>query len=345
MNESRQDNPTITVLMSVFNGARWLDEAITSVLKQTFTDFEFIIVDDGSTDHSPEIIKRFQKQDPRIIVISKHNTGLADSLNCGIQKARGSWVARLDADDLCEPQRLEKQYQQAKTDPALVFIGSGLLVIDESGNPLKVYRYPTSHDELRKNLITARQFPAHSSAFYRTVISRSLGGYRTRIKRAQDRDLWLRLSEVGRLASIDEPLVRNRKHPDQISHEESGKRQRIDSLVAMTSYWLRQFGCVDPVASDEQEFELFRNWIARRLAEKRLFEYHASINRFRQLFARGRISIELLSGIARLLVQEPRFVGRYLRNTLFGQTISQRLACEWLDMKSAEKLRINKEIL
>ncbi|MGW8159250.1 MAG: glycosyltransferase family 2 protein [Desulfoprunum sp.] len=100
MNEQLLENPAVAVLMSVYNGERLLNEAITSVLEQTLTDFKFIIVDDGSNDQSFSIIKRFQQTDPRIVVINKPNTGLVNSLNCGIRQARGKYNARIDADDI-----------------------------------------------------------------------------------------------------------------------------------------------------------------------------------------------------------------------------------------------------
>lgn len=93
--------PEVSVLMSVYNGERWLAESIESVLNQTFTDFEFLIVNDGSTDGSGEIINRYAEQDSRIHVFDKPNTGLADSLNYGIARAKGEWIARIDADDVC----------------------------------------------------------------------------------------------------------------------------------------------------------------------------------------------------------------------------------------------------
>src|SRR2546430_2514522 len=101
--------PEVSVLMSCYNATRWLHEAIHSVLVQTHDKFELILVDDGSTDETWNIIQSYRDRDQRIVAISKKNTGLADSLNVGIARAKGAWIARLDADDLCEPTRLEEQ--------------------------------------------------------------------------------------------------------------------------------------------------------------------------------------------------------------------------------------------
>jgi glycosyltransferase involved in cell wall biosynthesis len=335
MNRLQSVAPAISVLLSCYNSARWLDEAINSVLSQTFEDFEFIIVDDGSTDSSPEIIKRYAEQDARIVVIEKCNTGLADSLNVGIQKARGGWIARLDADDICEPERLGKQLASARSNPDLVFIGSGLLVINESGNALKTFRYPASHKSLVRSLHTARKFPPHSSAFYRTDVVRSIGGYRTRIRRSQDWDLWLRLAEVGQLTAMDEPLVRIRKHSDQISHDESGRRQKIDSTVAIVSYLLRRYGFPDPVAADDDMFESFRAWVANRLKQERSFEFSDYIARVKVTIAGMYKSPSALLAATRDIVGEPGFLIRFLRLRLFGESIPYRLADEWIRKRSA----------
>jgi glycosyltransferase involved in cell wall biosynthesis len=330
MNETFGVSPVISVLLSCYNGARWLDEAINSVINQTFEDFEFIIVDDGSTDSSPEIIKHYAEQDARIVVIAKSNTGLADSLNVGLQHARGKWIARLDADDICELARLQTQLAKAKTNPDLVFIGAGLLLIDESGTALRAFRYPVSHGLLVRNLYTSRRFPAHSSAFYRADVVCSIGGYRTRIRRSQDHDLWLRLSEVGQLTALDEPLVRIRKHSGQISHDESGRRQKIDSTVAIVSYLLRQHGSCDPVSADEKVFEFFRTWLVDRLDQERFFEFYDYIERVKVSINGMRKSPLSLLSVTRNIVSEPKFLIRFLWMRLFGESISRCLADEWI---------------
>jgi len=340
MNKTRNVSPAISVLLSGYNGARWLDEAINSVLSQTLGDFEFIIVDDGSTDNSPEIIKRYAAQDARIVVIAKNNTGLADSLNVGIQRARCEWIARLDADDICEPARLEKQLAKARVNPGLVFIGSGLLEIDENGNALKTYRYPDRHALLTRNLYTARKFPAHSSAFYRTDVVRTIGGYRPRIKRAEDWDLWLRLSEVGQFAAIDEPLVRLRKHSDQISHDESGRRQIIDARVAIACYWLRYHGFHDPIAADDGVFQSFYAWVENRLEQEGTFEFYDYIARVKTSVAEMNKSPSALLVATRHIIGEPGFLLRFLRVRLIGDMTLRRLALEW--MRVTDKCAVSK---
>jgi len=320
----------VTVLMSVYNGERWLRESIESVLEQTFTDFEFIIVNDGSQDLSLDIINNHAAKDRRIQVISKPNTGLADSLNAGIGQAKGEWIARLDADDLCEPNRLGVQYVLANSKKEFVLIGSGLTEIDDNGQPTKVFKYPPNNHDLVKRLITIKGFFAHSSAFIRTNTLKAVGGYRPRIKRAQDYDLWLRLSEAGELGCIDEPLARIRSHTDQISHEEGGRRQQIDSRVALVGYLLRQRGLVDPVApeSTDSEFAEFWQFVERGVAQDQLVEFR----RFTSELKARRDTATLGSVLSALAfaVGSPHFVLRHLREAFMGENLAMRLADGWI---------------
>lgn len=316
--------------MSCYNASRWLGEAIESVLSQTFKDFEFIIVDDGSNDETLNILQMYAARDARIVIISKLNTGLGDSLNVGIRNARGEWIARLDADDICEPTRLEKQIQLAESNTPLVFIGTGLTIIDEHGARLAIHRYPTRHDALVRHLRQVRKFPPHSSAMYRTAAVRAIEGYRTRIRRAQDYDLWLRLSRIGKLACINEPLVRIRKHANQISHEDSGRRQKIDSRVALTSYFIRLSGAVvDPVSDDETHFYAFRDWIEKRLGEGGFYAVEQIQRQVRGLpHAPSRVAATL--NMFDMCFKYLPVSLRLIQRRFTGENLAQGMAQEWV---------------
>lgn len=310
--------PSVTVLMSVYNGERWLDCSIRSILEQNFTDLEFLIVNDGSLDSSLAIIRKWAAIDERVVIIDKSNTGLADSLNSGIKKARGIWIARQDADDVSEPRRLLKQWQIAHSMPDVCLIGTGFVLMDQNGIEGKRYRLPRTNTCLASWLMNGKRFFPHSSAFFRRDIVQQVGGYRPRIQRAQDRDLWLRLSEVGEIACVDEALVKIRKHDDQISHDEGGQRQLIDSSVASASYWLRKYGLPDPVEKDEKSFLLFYSWVAETLADWRVFEM-ASGHRFSIGFQPNEW-VRSQSFLKRI------FRGRFLWSRLFGNRLGQALA-------------------
>lgn len=325
--------PFISVLMSCYNASRWLDESIQSILNQSYGNFEFIIVNDGSTDCTQAIIQRYASSDDRIVMIAKANTGLADSLNVGISRARGVWIARQDADDVSDLTRLEKQVRSAMINHNIVFLGTGLAEIDELGRQFSTYRYPLEHSQLLNNLHTAQKFPPHSSAFYRSDVVRSIGGYRPRFRRSQDRDLWLRLSEVGELACLDEPLVKIRIHPNQISNDEAGRRQQIDSRVAMTSYWLRQKGVSDPVDADDKMFNAFYTWLEQELLDDGLFEIQGYKRRLKMALKGEKSCASDWVSLAETCLIPPSLLLRFLHEYLWGDSLAAQLAKKWINIK------------
>jgi len=323
------DQPKISVLMSCYNAQRWLAEAIDSVLSQSYANFEFIIIDDGSKDSTLEIIRSYEKRENRIKTIAKSNTGLADSLNIGIFQARGQWIARLDADDLCETTRLEQQLAYVERHPQVILLGAGFLEIDENRHVIKKHRYPTNHKELKRYLERCQRFFPHSSAFYRTADVKQLGGYRPRIQRAQDWDLWLRLSENGQLGCLNKTLVHIRKHASQISHDESGRRQLIYSRAGIISHFLRKVGYADPVEmKDEIKWIQFIEWVEKRIDEEGVIENRRSWEMARDMFFRHEnrliggfyfVNHLIRSGHASVLIKEK----------LLGSNLPERLAWEW----------------
>lgn len=325
------NKPAISVLMSVYNGQRWLPDSIESVLNQTLSDFEFIIVNDGSIDQSLSTLNSYASRDRRIRVFNKSNTGLADSLNIGISSARGDWIARIDADDISLPTRLQKQWEASTSRPSLVLLGTGLTLIDELSLKGLVYHYPSSHPKLVRRLERAEAFFAHSSAFFNTAAARRCGGYRTRIRRAQDRDLWLRLSEVGNISCITEPLVEIRKHSDQISHDEDGKRQLQDSHVAMISYWVRKLGGEDPVdVFLDEEFDYFYNWVKGRIRQSGLFQsldFKMKLSKSLMPLKRRRERLGVLFFEA---AKHPKLLAQTVTEKVMGSNLPLRLATEWV---------------
>jgi glycosyltransferase involved in cell wall biosynthesis len=264
--------PEITVLMSCYNAENWLEEAVESVLSQTYSNFEFILVDDGSKDETLGIIRKYEKSDSRIKVITKVNTGLSDSLNAGIAQAQGLWTARLDADDISEPTRLEKQLAFISSNPQTVLLGTGFLEIDADGVIIKQHQYPSGNKVLRSHLEKCLRFFPHSSAFYRTADVQMISGYNKKYTSAQDWDLWLRLSDSGEIACLNEPLVRIRQHANQISHAGSGKMNTIEAQMTITSHFLRKLGVIDPTSGDDLEWIRFRNWVELQIDEEGVFE-------------------------------------------------------------------------
>ena len=210
--------PKITVLMSVYNGEKYLREAVDSILSQTFTDFEFLIIDDASTDRTPEILRSYK--DPRIMIVTnKENLGLTKSLNKGLALARGEYIARMDADDISLQERFEKQLMFLETHPDIVLVGTSFQAIDYEGNLLEDFilpRYilPTNiHycDLLKSN------FFVHGSVIFRREVVEKLSGYNELFRRCQDYALWLQMAKSYSLYIIPDVLYKLRIHDDSVS--------------------------------------------------------------------------------------------------------------------------------
>jgi len=222
-------DPRISVVMSVYNGAPYLEAAINSILEQTYANFEFIIVNDASTDNTSEILQIFD--DCRVRVITNpENLGLTKSLNLGINAARGLYIARMDADDLSLPHRLEKQLEFLEKNPGHALVGSSYYQIDESGGIKSLIRVLTDDRDLQTGLLQQNWF-GHGSVMMRKEAFVQLGGYEERFKYAQDYDLWLRLADNHRLANLAEPLYCWRATSSCISNEKAQEQQHFARLA------------------------------------------------------------------------------------------------------------------
>ncbi|MEB3200914.1 MAG: glycosyltransferase [Synechococcaceae cyanobacterium] len=316
--------PAISVLLAVRDGETWLAAALASVLAQTLADFELLVVDDGSRDGSAAIAARFAAADPRLRLLRKPGSGLTDSLNHGLAQARGAWIARLDADDLCDPTRLQRQWQLACSDPQLVFIGSGARLISADGRPGRRLRYPAGHRRLLADLRAMRAFCPHSSALIRREALVAVGGYRTRFRCSQDLDLWLRLSGRGRFTSLPEPLVLLRQHRGQVSRAGDLRGQPLDARVAMLSDQLRRRGLPDPVEASEDGWQAFRIWVEQQLQQDGFAAYLAYVEEAQRLAGRRALPRLLLHLLAR-----PGCAWTLLRSRLWAEPFAARLAQRW----------------
>ncbi len=204
--------PRISVLMAVHNARRYLERGLRSVLRQTFPDFEFIIVDDGSTDGSRRLLERWARRDARIRLISRENRGLTRSLNEALSLARGEFVARMDADDVSLPTRFALQLDYLARHPEYVAVGGEVLLVDPEGWPIGFRGHPRAHDDIDRWLLQANGGAlTHPAVMMRASALREIGGYREKFPVAQDLDLFLRLAETGRLANLPEILLQWRQ--------------------------------------------------------------------------------------------------------------------------------------
>lgn len=237
--------PRLSVAMSVFNNAPFLTFAIESILAQTFTDFEFLIVDDGSTDGSTEIIDRFALIDDRIRVTRQANRGLVASLNHMIDWARAPFLARMDGDDIAVLTRFDRQLAFLEARPEIGVVGTWTNSIDEQNRfRPDVDGHPTTHDAF---LVALERGPllCHPSVVMRTDIVRGVGGYHAAFRHCEDYDLWLRLSERTRLCSLPERLLNYRHSSDQVSSRHA-VAQQVGAAVAWEAHRERIAGRPDP---------------------------------------------------------------------------------------------------
>jgi hypothetical protein len=221
--------PRVTVLVAVRDGLPWLREAVESVLAQTFADFELLVVDDASTDGTAEAAEAYG--DARIRVLrNERNLGQAPSLNRGLRDAVGEYVARLDADDVCLPERLERQVAVLGGEPSLALVGTWMDVVDEQGRLWAKLRGRVRDFPEFLFAILADRYPwGHPSLMFRRDVVLELGGYDETLAPSEDKDLYRRLA-LARLGarSIEEPLVRYRRHERQLSQEQRDVQKRHD---------------------------------------------------------------------------------------------------------------------
>lgn len=226
--------PRVTVFVPVFNAEKFLADTIASVLTQTFTDFELLAIDDGSTDQSIKILQSFN--DHRIrIEKNDRNRGRPYTRNRGLSLARGEFLSVLDADDLCEPNRLARQVEFLDTHPNIVAVGSWAKYVDEKGNVAFTCEPPTDSDEIRRQIFQTNCF-IHSSVTFRRQALLDIGGYNLDFLQAQDYELFLRLSAHHDLANIPEPLVQYRVHPDQVSLRKLASQRRFADRARIGAY-------------------------------------------------------------------------------------------------------------
>jgi hypothetical protein len=222
----------VSVILPVWNGERFLAEAVESVLSQTMEAIELLLVDDGSTDGTEEIARDFARRDRRVRVVRLGRSGIADALNAGIARARGRYIARMDADDISHPSRLAKQIAYLDANSDCVAVGSAVEVIDEGGDFVGTRTYPRGHSEITHKMISGLSNAlAHPTVVTRTEALLSVGGYRRDRVPSEDLDLWIRLSHIGKLANMSEQLLSYRRHRDTISVRERDSQWKIGNEI------------------------------------------------------------------------------------------------------------------
>ncbi|WP_159430930.1 glycosyltransferase family 2 protein [Flavobacterium segetis] len=216
----------ISVLMPVFNCAMYVKEAIDSILNQTYTDFEFLIIDDCSTDATLQICKSYQ--DERIIIFEKvENTGISNSLNYLLSIAKGRYIGRMDADDICLATRFEKQVAFMEANEDVVLCGSNFSIIGDDG----FINLPQFHEDIKISLLSGNCIVHPSVMLRKSTLFKHKLTYDPNMEPAEDYDLWIKLLMIGKLYNIQESLLLYRSHNGQVSRRQSDRQLEIAKLV------------------------------------------------------------------------------------------------------------------
>ena len=219
-------DPHVTVLMAVYNGMPYLRQSMASILKQSFTDFECLVIDDASTDGTAACVRSFS--DPRVRLLrNEHNIGQVPSLNKGLALARGRLIARMDADDICLPQRFERQVTRLESSAGLAVVGTWMYGINVNGRANALFGERVDDFGSYVGLLSMAVSPiCHPSAMFRRDVVRALGGYDASFAPAEDVNLWIRLAlHRCRASVIQEPLILYRRHVGQLSAVKANRQR------------------------------------------------------------------------------------------------------------------------
>jgi glycosyltransferase involved in cell wall biosynthesis len=221
--------PKVSVVVPSYNAMTYLPETLESVLKQTFTDFEVLIVNDGSSDHIVQWAS--QVTDPRVRLISQENRGLPEARNTGIAEAQGEYIAFLDADDLWEPTKLEKQVRRLENDLAVGLVYTWTALVDQSGKPTS--RVFVSHLEgnVWEKIVVNDMISNGSSAMVRRSCFETVGVFDPNLTSAEDRDMWTRIAARYPFAVVKEPLTLYRQHPNSMTKNRQRMIQNLRQVI------------------------------------------------------------------------------------------------------------------
>lgn len=214
--------PTVSVILPVYNTKMYIKESVESILQQTFSDFELLIIDDASTDGTQDIIKGFI--DNRIVFIQKEkNSGYTQSLNSGIEFAKGKYIARMDADDISLPQRLEKQVAFLEAHEEVVVCGADAEII---GSNERFIPFFLTHEEIITSMLITNPMIHPVIMFRRSFLLENNIRYNESFEPAEDFELWVRIASIGKLANLPDVLLRYRKHTGQVSNTRNELQQK-----------------------------------------------------------------------------------------------------------------------
>lgn len=225
------DKPLVSVVMSVYNDERYLKEAVNSILNQSFKDFEFIIINDGSNDASLNILKEYEKKDKRIILIDQENIGLTKSLNKAIKLSHGKYIARQDSDDISDPERFKSQIEFLQNNKEYALVGTNIAKIDENSELIEINSTKYSYEEICQTF-KKRNCIAHGSVMIDKGALENELFYDEDFRYAQDFRLWAKIAKKFKIANLKEPLYQLRLHGSSISKQKIESQSIYAGVVA-----------------------------------------------------------------------------------------------------------------
>lgn len=277
--------PPVSIIMSNYNVDGYLAEAVDSMLGQTFGDFEFIVIDDGSTDGSIEIMRDYARRDKRIVFKARENKGLPATLNEAARMARSEYLARMDPDDISLPTRLAKQFAFMNAHPDVANVGSRVILIDPYGVTIKPTNHPLTHEEIDRDLLLGIGWAiVHPAAFIRKSALERCGGYNESYRTSQDMECWLRMAEIGRLANIEEPLLKYRQHLASANFAKAEQQKKFKVQILTAAYARRGLPAFDasileaPPTTSPFESRSRWGWAAIKAGNMKAARAHAFAN-------------------------------------------------------------------
>lgn len=230
------NKPAVSVVLPVYNAGKHLVSAIGSIVDQSFQDWELICVNDGSTDQSPLILDWFANRDPRIHVIHQENAGVVSAANRCHQIARADLICRMDADDIAMPDRLSHQVDFMDNHSEHVAISGSILEIDVDSEPLGLQTLASNHETIVQRLLNRETGLFQPASIMRADAFRKVGGYRRKYQWIEDHDLWLRLSQVGRLGNTKELVLFYRQHTSSGTWQKSNRQRDLMTELLREAY-------------------------------------------------------------------------------------------------------------
>jgi hypothetical protein len=312
----------VSVVLPVYNAERFVVEAVESILRQSLAAFELIVIDDGSTDRSRDLLAAIDSRDPRIRLISRENRGLTRSLNEGLNAATGEYVAIMNADDIALPDRLARQAAFLDAHPRVAAVGTQTQLLGDDRGRGPSTRLPESPEAVRAFMLRASPL-AHPSVMLRRSAALAIGGYRPQMEPAEDYDLWLRLAEHHDLANLPEVLLEYRVHSGQATAK-ACEAVALSTLVAQAVARLRAAGKPDPVDSRATIDRGLANELGITEADLARQTIDAALSRAESILASGgpaaaaRESLRALEGNP-LAASEPKLLaaaGRWLEGRI-----------------------------